>query len=124
MSAGSKLDRLQEQAVAALLTSRTHAEAAAAVGISEATIQRWLQIEEFQAAYRAARRAVVEAAVGELQKAMVDAVAVLRRNFNCGSPGVEVRAALGVLAQGIKAVEMLDVMDLLRQLHEVGNGTN
>ena len=43
MSVGCKINRKRELAIAALLTERTHAVAAARAGISEATLQRWLK---------------------------------------------------------------------------------
>jgi hypothetical protein len=52
---GSKLDRKQEEAIAALLTHRNIEEAAGAAGIGARTLLRWLKIPEFQAAYRQAR---------------------------------------------------------------------
>jgi hypothetical protein len=84
---GSKLERQQEQAIAALLTEKTHAEAAARVGIAPATLQRWLLLPEFRSAYREARRQVVEAAVGRLQAASAKAVDALERNLTCGRAG-------------------------------------
>jgi hypothetical protein len=63
MSAGTKIDRKGEALITALLTEPTHAAAVAKAGVSGATAQRWLNRPAFVAAYRAARRAVVEAAV-------------------------------------------------------------
>ena len=67
MSGRSKLSRKQEKLIADLLTEPTHAAAAARAGVSEATLHRWLHTPWFQAAYRRARRGVVETAIGRLQ---------------------------------------------------------
>src|SRR5262249_45144903 len=109
MSGRSKLNRKQEALIAALLTEPTHAAAATKAGVSEATLHRWLHLPEFQAAYRAARRDVEEAAIGRLQQAAGKAVEALERNLTCGHAGNEIRAALGVLDQAVKAVELIDL---------------
>ena len=127
MSARTKIDRKAEALIAALLTEPTQATAAAKAGVSEATAQRWLKKPEFQAAYRAARRAVVESAVGRLQQAAAEAVEVLRRNLVCGNPAVEIRAAALVLEKALQGVELIDlavqVEELQRQLHPETDGS-
>ncbi len=52
----------QEKAIAALLSTSAMKDAAARSGINEGTLWRWLQLPEFAASYRAARRQVVERA--------------------------------------------------------------
>src|SRR5262249_45427790 len=94
---GCKLGRKQEAAIAALLTERTHAAAARAAGVGETTLQRWLRMPAFQSAYRAARRTLVEAAIGQLQLASKEAVRTLLRNLGCGVPSAEIRAAAQIL---------------------------
>src|SRR5262249_43562747 len=116
MSAGSKLGRKQESAIAALLTERTHADAAATAGISEATLQRWLRLPAFLRAYRYARRVAVETAVAQLQRASTKAVRTLTRNLRCGNPSVEVRAAATVLELAAKGVELLDLEERVAAL--------
>ena len=65
-----KLHGKQAAAIAALLAQRTIAEAAHQVGIGERTLLRWLQEDRaFQAAYRTARRHVVQHAVAQVQQA-------------------------------------------------------
>src|SRR5476651_820549 len=101
MSARTKINRKGESLIAALLTEPTQATAAEKAGVSEATAQRWLRNERFQAAYRLARRAIVEAAVGKLQLVTGEAVEVLRRNLTCGKPAVEIRAAALILERAM-----------------------
>lgn len=124
---GEKISRKQEAAIAALLRDPTIKQAARAVGVGEVTLWRWLKQEGFSAAYKVARRQVVEAAIGYLQEATVEAAATLRRNLTCGQPAVEVRAALGLLEQALQGQELLDISDRLealerQQLPEVGTG--
>jgi hypothetical protein len=49
---GAKFGRKQEEAIAALLTSRNVEEAAKLVKIAPRTLLRWLKVPEFEAAYR------------------------------------------------------------------------
>jgi transposase-like protein len=65
---GSKFGRKKEEAIAALLTSRSVEDAAHAIGIGINTLLRWMQIPEFEAAYRQARRAAVSQATARLQQ--------------------------------------------------------
>src|SRR6266478_8119300 len=58
---GDKLSRKQEQGISALLLHLTLLEAATAIGVDERTLRRWLREDTtFQAAYREARRGVVQ----------------------------------------------------------------
>ena len=61
----------------ALLTHRTIDDAAKASGIATKTLLRWLQIPEFEAAYRKARRAGFSQCVARLQQASSAAVSTL-----------------------------------------------
>ncbi len=54
---GQKFGRKKEEAIAALLSQRNLEEAARVAGVGTKTLLRWLEIPEFQAAYREARRA-------------------------------------------------------------------
>ncbi len=116
MSGWTKLPHKQEMLIAALLTEPTHAAAAVKAGVSEATLHRWLRHPEFQAAYRLARRGIVESAIGRLQQATGRAVEALERNLTCGHAGSEIRAALGVLDQALKAVELIDLAGRIEEL--------
>lgn len=115
---GEKLSRKQQQAISALLTHSTIKAAAKATGIANTTMWRWLQLPQFQAEYRAARRQVVELAIARLQHATGTAVAALTKNLTCGQPSVEVRAALGILDQAIKAVEIFELEGRLIAIEE------
>ncbi len=116
---GEKLTRKHEQAIAVLLSTPSIPEAAKVVGIGEATLWRWLQLPDFQAAYRAARRQVVERAVSELQAAASEAVETLKRNLHCENPGVEIRAAQIVLEQAIRGVELIDLQERVERLENL-----
>ena len=113
---GSKQARQQEAAIAALLAEPTIEAAAARVGIGEATLRRWLAAPPFRDEYRAARRQVVEAAIGRLQATATGAVDALARNLACGVPAVEVGAAKAILDQATRAVELLDLVERVERL--------
>ena len=109
-------ERKQDRVIIALLTEPTVEAAARAVDIAPATIWRWAQQSDFKARLRAARRAVVEGAIGRLQQAATAAVDTLQRNLTCGTPSVEVRAATVILDQAVKAVELFDLVERVEQL--------
>jgi hypothetical protein len=65
-----ELSRNQERALGALVTQPTLPLAAAQVGVSPRTLQRWLHDDAaFQTAYRAVRKEIVQNAALQLQKA-------------------------------------------------------
>jgi hypothetical protein len=72
-----KFDRKHEEAIAALLQTTTIGKAAEVAGISDRTLRRWLQRPDFQAAYRAAKRELINGAVHTLLHATDSATHVL-----------------------------------------------
>ena len=102
---GQKLDGKQEALVAVLLTEPTRAAAAAKAGVSEATVGRWLRLPEFQAAYRLARRELVEGAIARIQGAAGEAVDALLAEARKGAKDSDrVRAASALLDYSLKGV--------------------
>jgi len=108
---GAKIGRKTEEAIVALLTTRTTEEAARAVNVSTKTLLRWQKEPEFDAAYRAAKRAAFgqsiarlhylsSAAVSTLGKVMLDATT---------PPATKVRAADSILDHTLKAIETEDI---------------
>jgi hypothetical protein len=118
MPSGPKISRGQERAIAALLSEGTIENAAARAKISPRTLAYWLKLPAFAAAYRAARREVVEQAVAVLQKATIHAVAALVRNLRLGKPGVEVAAANSLLDKSLQAMESFDIVSRLEALEQ------
>jgi hypothetical protein len=113
---GEKLSRKKSSAIVALFTEPTITQAAEKVGVDESTLRRWLKEDSFKKEFRTARRDVVETAVGRLQQSTSKAVETLERNLNCGQFGSEIRAALGILENAVKAVELIDLAERLEQL--------
>jgi hypothetical protein len=109
-----------EQAVAALLTQPNIDAAARSVGISSATLLRWMKVPEFQTAYREARRAAYGQAIARLQQAMPLAVqTMLKVLVDPATPAsVRVRAAEVVANHSHKAIEIEDVEARVTALEE------
>mgnify|MGYP000586680698 CR=1 FL=1 len=115
---GEKLSRNQERAIAALLIHPTMLAAAAAAGVGEVTLWRWLQIPEFKEQYRLARREAVSQAVGHLQGACSVAVVALTdisQDVNCPA-SARVSAARTVLELALKGVELEDLAVRVEEL--------
>jgi len=115
---GAKFGRKQEEAIAALLTQRNTEEAAKAVGIAPKTLLRWLQIPEFDAAYRNAKRAAYGQSIARLQQATSAAVATLMKVMvDPAAPhSTRVRAADSVLSHAAKAIEIEDIEGRVAEL--------
>lgn len=108
---GSKFGRKKEEAVLALMTSRNMEEAATAINISKVTLQRWVKLPEFKAAYLEARRAAVIQANARLQQASSAAASTLLRiMMDPQAPAAaRVRAAGRVLDGATKGLETEDL---------------
>ena len=110
---------MREAAIAALIQEPTIEAAAKRACVAEVTLWRWMQEEDFQAAYLEARRRLVEAAIGHLQSATGEAVEALRRNLGSGAPATEVRAATAILEMSVKAVELTELEGRLERLERL-----
>jgi hypothetical protein len=115
---GARITR-REAAIMALLTEPTLAKAAESAGIGEKTLRRWLGKPDFQAEYRAARRRIVDVAIGRLQQASGEAVDTLQRNLTCDQPAVEVRAATTILEQAGRYLQIDDLEQRLQVLESL-----
>jgi len=115
---GEKFGRKKDEAIAALLTHRSVDEAARAVSLNPNTLLRWLQIPEFRAAYRKARREAVGQTTARLQQATGAAGAmVLKLMTDPNVPAaVRLRAAECVLDRATKSLELEDMEDRISEL--------
>lgn len=113
---GEKQSRKDDDAIGALLSCATIAQAADKVGIGEKTLRRWMQEPAFAARYREARQQVVQHSICALQRATSQAVGALERNLECGSPAVEVQAARVILEQAYRATELDDLINRIEEL--------
>ncbi len=109
----------QEALISALLTLPTIGAAAKSAHISEATARRWMALPQVQAAYRDARRLVIEQAFASIQAVTDEAVGTLRACLASSMPpAVRVRAAIALLDTAIRAVEMADLAQRIEHLEE------
>ena len=106
-----KLNRKQEQAILALLANRSVEDAARACNIPVRTLFRWLKDPEFDAAYRAAKRAAFGQGIARLHHLISAAVSTLGKvMLDAGTPpATKVRAADSILNHTIKAIETEDI---------------
>jgi hypothetical protein len=117
---GQKLSRKQEALIASLLTEPTHTAAARKAGVSEATLHRWLKLPDFRAAYRRARRELVEGAIGRIQAATGQAVDTLLTVATSGArDGDRVRAAIALLDHAFRGLADADSLHGERESGDV-----
>jgi hypothetical protein len=122
---GAKIQRKQEEAVAALLSQRNVEDAARVAGIGTRTLLRWMKLPEFQAAYREARRAAFGQSIARLQQATGMAVSVLLKVMvdSVTPASVKVRAADSVLDHSAKAIELEDIEARLSELERAAEAS-
>ena len=110
----SRVDR----AIMALLEHTTLEKAAAAIGVSDVTLWRWMKQPEFQKRLRLARRQALAQCIGRLQQASPAAVgALLRVMTDQTTPAASrVRAAQSVLEHAMRALELEDLEARLSDL--------
>jgi hypothetical protein len=129
---GEKFGHKREDAIAALLSQRSVEDAARVAGISTKTMLRWLQLTEFQVAYRQARREAFGQATARLQQASGAAVSTLLKVMvDQSTPAsTKVRAADCVLDRAGKAIEIEDIearvaaLELAAEISKPGHARN
>ena len=125
MGHGTKFGRKKEEAIAALLSQRNIEEAARFVNIGTKTLLRWLQLPEFDRAYREARRAAFSQSIARLQQASSAAAATLLKIMvDPTAPAASrIRAADSVLDHAAKAIEIEDIEARVSELERVAEST-
>ncbi len=120
-AAADKLTAKQVKALVALLDCGEIKAAAKRAGVGEATLWRWLQEPGFQKSYRAARRALVETAISQLQSDCTIAVRVLREVAeDIESPASSrVAAARTILEQSVAAIQLTDLQERLEEVERL-----
>ena len=115
---GTKFGRKKEAAIVALLTHRTNEEAAAAVGISVATLLRWQKEPEFQVAYQEAKHAAYAQSIARLHHMTSAAVSTLGKVMvDPKTPAAtRVRAADSIIKHTLKAIENDEIETRLAEL--------
>ena len=119
-TADGTLPAKQEQALQAVISHPTLKEAALASGVSETTLWRYMQDEAFSRRLREARREAVNHAVTRLQRASVDAVAVLHElMLKADAPAsARISAARAVIDYSLRAAEIDELKARIDSLEE------
>src|SRR5579864_8282463 len=122
---GTKFGRKKEQAIVALLSHRTIEEAARAIEIVPNTLLRWMEEPEFDAAYRAAKRAAFGQSIARLHYLSSAAVSTIGKVMLDAStpPATKVRAADSILNHTSKAIEIEDVEARVAALEKAAETT-
>jgi hypothetical protein len=117
----SRLTPVQERAIVALLSNANTRTAAKAVGVDEATLWRWLQDQEFHAAYMAVRRESVSLSIARLQQSTMEAVNTLKTiaKDKAAPASSRVMAAKAIIDYSIKAVEIEDLATRVKEIEAV-----
>ncbi|MHB0999629.1 MAG: hypothetical protein ACYC27_10305 [Armatimonadota bacterium] len=124
MSGNERLTPKQEKAIGALITERTILAAAEKIGVSEATIHRWLKDPTFAEAYRKASRHVADTAITRVQSGCTEAVDTLREIMQDKNAPASVRVSSAKIFMdiAINATEMRLLEDRIRMLEEAVSG--
>lgn len=112
------LSRRHEGVIVALIANPKIKDAAQAAGVSESTIWRLMQREDFQRRYREAQETALDGALGSLQGAATQAIQTLVRNLDGKSETAQVQAAKVILDFTLKAREQFGYAARLKQLEE------
>lgn len=108
----------KEKLLAALLTSRTKKEAAAAAGISDRTMRSYFEDKEFCQRYREAFAGVLQDATRRAQQLLEPALSTLQTVMEDEEIPAQARitAAKSIIDYSLKLTEQNDIM---RQLDEL-----
>jgi hypothetical protein len=106
---GDKLTPAQHRAISELLLQPGVRKAAEVANVKERTLYAWLKNDDFQAAYREARREATQQAIARLQSASSAAVSVLCQLMANGTPSVKLGAARTILEMAIETLKIEDL---------------
>ena len=110
----------KEKLLAALLTSRSKKEAAAAAGIAERTMRTYFEDPEFCQRYREAFAGVIEDATRQAQALLMPALSTLQTVMEDEEIPAQARitAAKSIIDYSLKLTEQADILEQLRELEE------
>ncbi len=114
----------QKKALAALLSASTVRDAAAAAGISYATLRRWIaEDSEFRREYKSELQSIVESAAAQARQGMGEALKVLRSiaNDEEAPSNARVSAAKVLVENGPKIIEVQDFEARIERLEARDN---
>ena len=108
----------KEKLLAALLTSRSKKDAAAAAGIAERTMRTYFEDPEFCQRYREAFAGVIEDATRQAQALLMPALSTLQTVMEDDEIPAQARitAAKSIIDYSLKLTEQADILEQLREL--------
>jgi len=108
----------EETAIQALISNRTLKQAAAAAGISDTTLWRWLRKPHFRNAYLDARRSIVPQSIARFQQLSSDAPGVLHSIMldESQNGAIRIAAAKMIVGSALKGVELEDHGERLEEI--------
>jgi hypothetical protein len=108
----------KEKLLAALLTSRSKKDAAAAAGIAERTMRTYFEDPEFCQRYREAFAGVIEDATRQAQALLMPALSTLQTVMEDEEIPAQARitAAKSIIDYSLKLTEQADILEQLREL--------
>jgi hypothetical protein len=119
MAQKNGLSTKQNKAIAALLQSRTLAEAADMAEVGERTVSRWLGEPDFEAALRDAEGQAIAEAVSMLAGLQSEAVKTLQKMMqNARSESVRLSAARACLDFNLKVRELHTLEERIQHLED------
>ncbi len=124
MKEQSELTTRQGKALIALLETGSVRRAAKACGMGETSLYRWMSDPDFQAAFRAARRQVVEATLSQLQTDSARAAEILLEIAGDANsaPAARVSACRTIISQAVDAVALVDLQERVDGLERIAKG--
>jgi hypothetical protein len=108
----------KQKALSALLKSSSVAEAAEISELSEKTLRRFLQDEEFRTEYQTLRRELVTGAINQMQNLATEAVERLKDLQYSENPTVALRASQIIYENSVKGLETIDILTRLEALEK------
>ena len=114
-----KKERLREQAISALLSSRSVEVAARKVGVSAKSLSRWLKEPEFRAEYQAIKKDLLRAGIANLARKVFDAAETLgdvAKKRGRPYQAARASAACAIIRLSLDADLMDDIEERLRKL--------
>ena len=102
-----------------LISSSSVSEAAELAGVPRRTIHRWMNDEEFRAAYQEQRDAVALYARSGMRTLMLKALAVQAERFDSDDPKERAHAAKVIMDYDAKTAPKYESQKLLNRLHSV-----
>lgn len=113
----------RELLLSALLTNPTIKEAAASVGVPEATCYRWLREPDFSEEYKQRKRQAVAEASDYLQSRINAAAQIIDEIMNDTETPSQVRlnAAKTIVDTGFKVIEQKEILERIAALEALAN---